>query len=91
MADKCVCAATFDVQHALERLIGGYRNVMHNELRDTVASVLKEAGFKAVETELRLQPLSAERFEYKSANRDDDARSYIKCNGFWRPMRMAFF
>ena len=68
LAAKCVCDATFDVQHALECLIGGYRNVMHNELRDTVASVLKEAGYKAVETEPRLQPLSGERFEYKSAN-----------------------
>ena len=72
-------------------MIGGYRNVMHNEVRDTVVNVLKEAGYKAVEKEPRLQPLSGENFEYKSANCDDDARSDIKCNGFWRPMRTAFF
>src|SRR4051812_14431759 len=39
-----------------------------------------------VETEPRLQPLSGEHFEYKSAN-CEDARSDIKVNGFWRPMR----
>ena len=91
LPDKCVCDHTFDVQHALDCMIGGYRNVMHNELRDTVAGVLKDAGYKAVEIEPRLQPLSGEHFEFKSANCDDDARSDIKCNGFWRPMRTAFF
>ena len=91
LPDKCVCGATFDVQHALDCMIGGYRNVMHNEIRDSVGSVLKEAGYKDVEFEPRLQPLSREHFEYKSANLDDDARSDIKCNGFWRPMRTAFF
>ena len=70
------------MQHALDCMIGGYRNVMHNELRDTVANVLKETGYKAVETEPRLQPLSGERFECKSANCDEDARSDIKVNGF---------
>ena len=44
LPDKCVCGATFDVQHALDCMIGGYRNVMHNEVRDTVVNVLKEAG-----------------------------------------------
>ena len=56
-----------------------------------MASVMKEAGFKAVEIEPQLQPLSGERFERKSAIKDEDARSDIKCSGFYRPMRMAFF
>ena len=77
------------MQHALDCMIGGYRNVMHNELRDTVANVLKKATIKLWKHEPRL-PLSGEHFEYKSANCDEDARSDIKVNGFWRPMRMAF-
>jgi len=35
--------------------------------------------------------LSGEGFEYKSANREDDARSDIKVTGFWREMRQAYF
>jgi hypothetical protein len=44
-----------------------------------------------VEVEPKLQPLSGEQFDLKSANKDDDARSDIKCTGFWRPLRQAFF
>jgi hypothetical protein len=91
LPDVCVCGATFDVQHALDCMRGGYRTIQHNEVRDVLASVMKEAGFKAVETEPQLQPLTGETFEFKSANKDEDARSDVKCNGFWRPMRMAFF
>jgi hypothetical protein len=91
LPDECPCGATFDVQHALDCMRGGYRTIQHNEVRDVLASVMKEAGFKAVETEPQLHPLSGETFEYKSANKDEDARSDIKCNGFWRPMRMAYF
>ena len=83
--------ATFDVQHSLDCMRGGYRTIQHNEVRDVLASVIKEAGFKAVETEPQLQPLSGESFDFKSANKEEDARSDIKCNGFWRPMRTAYF
>ena len=83
LPDACPCGATFDVQHALDCMRGGYRTIQHNEVRDVLSSVIKEAGFKAVEVEPRLQPLSGESFDYKSANQDDDARSDIKCTGFW--------
>ena len=59
--------------------------------RDTIAGFLREAGHLSVEVEPQLQPLSGEEFEYKSANKEDDARSDIKCTGFWRPLRQAFF
>ena len=91
LPDVCVCGATFDVQHALDCMIGGYRTLQHNEVRDVIANVMKETGYKAVEVEPRLQPLSGEQFEYKSAICDEDARSDIKCTGFWRSMRTAFF
>ena len=88
---SCVCGASFDVQHALDCMRGGYRSIQHNEVRDVLAKVMKEAGHIAVEVEPSLQPLSGERFERKSANTQEDARSDIKCTGFWRPMRTAFF
>jgi len=52
---------------------------------------MREAGHSAVEIEPQLQPLSGEAFEYKSANKEDDARSDIKVCGFWRNMRQAYF
>ena len=66
-------------------MIGGYRTIQHNEVRDLVAKVMKEAGHRAVEVEPALQPLSGEIFERKSANKKDEARSDVKCTGFWRP------
>ena len=44
-----------------------------------------------VEVEPKLQELSGEVFEWKSANKDDEARSDIKCCGFWSNMRQAYF
>lgn len=52
---------------------------------------MKEAGHTAVEVEPALQPLHGEYFERKSANTEADARSDVKCTGFWRHMRTAFF
>ena len=72
-------------------MIGGYRSIQHNEVRDVMAKAMKDAGYAAVETEPLLQPLTGERFERKSANTNDDARSDIKCTGFWRKMRTAYF
>jgi hypothetical protein len=88
---NCACGAPFDVQHALDCMIGGYRTIQHNEVRDVMAKIMKEAGFSGVETEPALQRLHGEHFERKSANTQDDARSDIKCTGFWRHMRSAYF
>ena len=53
---------------------------------------MKEAGHTAVEVEPQLQSLDGETFEYKSANKDDEARSDIKCCGFWgNRLRQAYF
>ena len=87
----CACGASFDVKHALECQIGGYRTIQHNEVRDVIAECIREAGHLSVETEPKLQPLSGEQFQYKSANKDEDARSDVKCTGFWRPLRQAYF
>src|SRR5438132_5735261 len=44
-----------------------------------------------VEVEPRLQELSGEVFDYESANVESEARSDIKCCGFWSTMRQAYF
>ena len=52
---------------------------------------MREAGHTLVEVEPQLQELSGEVFEYKSANVEADARSDVKCCGFWTAKRQAFF
>ena len=52
---------------------------------------MKEAGFNEVEIEPQLQELTGERSKYKTTNKYTDARSDIKCNGFWSEKRQAYF
>ena len=87
----CACGAAFDVAHSLTCPLGGFRGIQHNETRDVLAQCFREAGHISVEVEPKLQALSGEEFEYKSANKEEEARSDIKCTGFWRPLRQAFF
>ena len=91
LSPTCCCGATFSLQHSLDCLIGGYRTLQHNEVRDLVADCLKEARFAGVETEPTLQMIAGESFKLKSANKEDDARSDVKCIGFWSRMRQAYF
>jgi len=91
LPQHCVCGANFSLQHSLDCLIGGFRTLQHNEVRDLVADCLKEAHFSGVETEPELQELQGESFKLKSANKDDEARSDVKCIGFWTRMRQAYF
>jgi hypothetical protein len=86
----CPCGHAYSLQHALDCPLGGFRTIQHNEVRDVMAQVMRDAGL-TVETEPLLQKLSGEVFDYKSTNKEDDARSDIKATGFWRAMRQAYF
>jgi hypothetical protein len=88
---QCVCGKNFDLQHSLDCLVGGFRGLQHNEVRDLVADCLTESHYRLVETEPELLPLSGESFKLRSANKEDEARSDVKCVGFWRKMRQALF
>ena len=87
----CACGAAFNVQHALDCKLGGLRTIQHNEVRDVLAQCMREAGHMLVEVEPQLQELSGEVFDFKSANKEADARSDIKCCGFWSNKRQAYF
>ena len=87
----CACGMSFNIQHALDCKLGGLRTIQHNEVRDVLAQCMREAGHTLVEVEPQLQELSGEVFEFKSANKEADARSDIKCCGFWSNKRQAFF
>ena len=77
--------------NSLDCLIGGFLTLQHNEVRDLAADCLKEARFPGVTTEPELQILTGESFKLKSTNRDEDARSDVKCVGFWRRLRQPYF
>ena len=49
-----------------------------------MAQCMRDAGYPAVEVEPQLQELSGENCEYKSTNKEGDARSDIKCYEFWK-------
>ena len=79
LPEACACGQKFNIQHALDCNLGGYRTFQHNEVRDLVAECLRETRFHAVETEPQLQALSGESFRLKSANKEEEARSDVKC------------
>ena len=55
----CVCGQAFSLQHTLSCPRGGYPSIRHNELRDIVASLLKETCH-GVATKPSLQPVTSE-------------------------------
>ena len=87
----CGCGEAMDLTHALNCKRGGLRIIQHNEVRDTIAQCMQEAGCSAVGIEPELIPLEGEEFESKSVNKQDEARSGVNCWGFWYRQRQAFF
>ena len=87
----CACGTNFSVEHALNCQYGGLRAIQHNEVRDVVGQCMKDASYAHVEIEPRLQELSGEVFQHKTTNREAEARSDVKCKGFWSKERQAYF
>ena len=65
--------------------------MMHNDLAEEIADRMKDAGRRDVMLEPDLLPVDGEAFELKTANKQDDARSDIRAEGFWGKKRRAFF
>jgi hypothetical protein len=75
-----------------ESTLGGFKTMLHNEIVYVYSEAMQDAGYKVVELEPHLEPLSGnESFKYKSTNRQDEARSDISVEGFWSRQRRAFF
>ena len=91
LPEKCGCGAQFNVPHAMQCMTGGYRGLMHNEVQYVFYDAFKQAGFKDVVWEPSLQTLEGETFKYKTANKDDEARSDLRVLGFFSRLRRAFF
>ena len=91
LPSHCVCGQHFSVEHALSCPRGGFPSIRHNELRDITADLMGGVCH-SVGTEPSLQPVTGERFEHRTANREDGARLDIVAQNFWgRDRQRAFF
>ena len=86
---NCRCGAPFETNHVLTCMQGGFHTIRHNDVRDTIATILQEVCHE-VTTEPSLQPLNGEILP-PSANKDDHARLDIKVRGFWNGSQDAYF
>lgn len=67
LATVCGCCEAMDLTHALNCKRGGLRIIQHNEVCDTIAECMQEAGCSAVGSEPELMPLEGEEFESKTS------------------------
>ena len=85
---NCACGRTFDMEHALTCMKGGYVHRRHDRIRDLIAHVLKDVS-PGVQTEPHLEPLNGEVLPAGS-NIDNGARLDIVARDFWQLHEMAF-
>ena len=85
-----VCDKPFSVEHALSCSYGGFPSICHNEIRDLTAYLMSELCHN-VGIEPELQPLTGERFHFRSANVDDGARLDVRAESFWGHDRQSAF
>ena len=78
----CECRKPFSVHHALNCLKGGFPTLRHNAVCDLTASLLDEVCHD-VYVETHLQPFTGEVLQYRTAHRQEEARSDISASGSW--------
>jgi hypothetical protein len=88
----CGCGKTNSIDHAQICKTGGFIHGRHDNISRLFARVAKEAGFRDVELEPALTPLTGEAFKLKSTNTADDARADVRIRNYWGSyMQNAFF
>ena len=87
---SCPCGARYSVDHAQICKLSGFIHMRHNDPTDFIASCMKEVHCD-VEVEPKLQPLTGEVLQRRTANTDPDARADLRVRGFWTDSRNAFF
>ena len=86
----CACGKPYSLDHSQICKMGGFIHMRHDGPKKLFA---KWCGgcFRDIELEPGLEPLSGEMFIYKSAKKEDEARSDVRVRGFWGNYRNAFF
>lgn len=91
LPDLCrACGQEFTPEHANVCQKGGFVCMRHDEVRDITCEVLKEVC-REVTKEPTLQPLSGEKFTYRTASTEDNARVDGSARGFWTRGEKVFF
>ena len=90
LPSRCVCDKPFSVEHALSCSYGEFPSIRHNEIRNLTAHLMSEVCHN-VGIEPELQPLTGERFHFRSANVEDGARLDVRAESFWGPDRQSAF
>ena len=85
----CPCGKSFNVDHAMSCMKGGFVHRRHDEVRDLFASLLQDVCHD-VEIEPPLQALPGEALS-GSTNSSDEARLDVSARGFWQRGQRAFF
>ena len=88
---NCSCSkkASFEPDHAMNCLTGGFVHRRHDGVRDILAQTLNQVAYD-VRIEPQLQPLTGEVIDQRG-NLDDEARTDIAARGFWAKGEMAHF
>jgi hypothetical protein len=86
----CACGKAFNLDHSQICHLGGFINMRHDEVRNLLASEIKQV-LKDVQIEPLLQPITGENLQPRSAITTSDARSDIRARGFWNNQQNAFF
>ena len=89
LAENCECGSKFTIEHALSCKKGGFVSLRHNQIRNITASLLKEVCHNVC-IEPRLQQLTGESFNERTANESDDARADVSAQSFWITGQTAF-
>ena len=86
---NCACGKSFEMNHAMTCMKGGFIHRRHDRIRDIFAKLLSDVAFD-VRIDPPLQPLTGETL-LASSNREEEARLDVSARGFWQQGEMAFF
>ena len=89
LPSTCACSKNYSIEHALSCPKGGFIYQRHNELRDTIATMVDEIC-NDVKIEPPLETLSGEQLN-QGAVETEGARSDISARSFWVKGQRAFF
>ena len=78
----CGCGSANDIDHCLTCRRGGYVVMRHNQIRDTIADVMKEVCHD-VRVEPHLIPIESESLINSNASTEDNARLDVSGRGVW--------
>jgi len=91
MLTKCTCQANFTIEHALSCHLGGFIIQRHNNIRDAIASMMREVCHDVKVEPAHIDATIESADLPASAIKGNEARADVSCNGFWMRFQRAFF